>query len=64
MSQINLTITLDNIDGNIDAHQIASTIESTITQICGMEVQTNIYDNDGSKNSNPIFMRNMMRKIR
>lgn len=65
MAQINIQITLDNIDGNIDGHQIADTIEGIVKQFSGIDnVSTNIYDNDGSNSSNPIFAQNTLRRTR
>ena len=65
MPRINVQITLDNIDNNINAQQLADTIEGIIKQVSGIDnVQTNIYDNDGSNSSNPIFAQNTLKNVR
>ncbi|HLD91538.1 MAG TPA: hypothetical protein VI911_11120 [Patescibacteria group bacterium] len=65
MPQLNISITLDNIDSEIDANQLASTIENIIRQNSGIDnIQTSIYDNDGSNSGNPIMAQNIMRKIK
>jgi hypothetical protein len=64
MAQINIQISLDNVAANIDPNQLASIFEGIIKQHTGMEVQTNIYDNDSSNNANPIMARDAMNKIR
>ena len=65
MAQLNINITLDNIDPNLDAQQLANMVENIIKQNTGIEnVRMNIYDNDGSNSSNPIMAQNIMRRIK
>jgi hypothetical protein len=65
MAQININITLDNMDSNIDPNQLGDIIENIIKQNSGIDnVKMNMYDNDGSNSSNPIFARNIMRRVR
>jgi hypothetical protein len=65
MAQININITLDNIDANVDAGQLAQMIEQTVKQLSGFnDVSTSVYDNDGSNFSNPIVMQNSLRRIK
>lgn len=65
MATINITVTLDNIDPNLDAQQLADTIENTVKQLSGSDdVQTSIYDSDGSNSGNPITAQNMLRRIK
>lgn len=65
MARLNINITLDNIDSNIDPDQLANMVENIIRQNTGIDnVKMSIYDNDGSNSSNPIMAQNIMRRIK
>lgn len=64
MAQINVTVTLDNVDTQIDPQQLADVVESLVKSYTKMEVSTNIFDNDGVETSNPILTHNLMKRIR
>lgn len=63
MANINIRVTLDNIDPDADASVIADMIERVVKQQTGMEVSTTIYDNDGAEVRNPIFAHNILKKL-
>lgn len=63
MATLRVNITLDNMDSNVDANQIADQVESIIRQLSGYDVRTNIYENDGSNSSNPIMAQNVLRRL-
>ena len=62
--QININITLDNVSSEVDANQIANTIESLVKQYTHNEVRTRIYDNEGTRNGNPLMTHQLMEKIK
>ena len=65
MGQLNINITLDNIDPNLDAQQVSAMVENIIKQTTGIDdIRVSIYDNDGSNSSNPIMAQNIMRKLK
>ena len=65
MAQLNINITLDNIDGDVDPNQLAEVIEGIVKNYTGSNnVHTNIYDNDSSNTSNPILSQNILRRVK
>ena len=59
---INLNITLNNVNDQIDANHISETVESVVERITGFPTKTSIFDSDA--NTSPIMGYNSFRKIR
>lgn len=64
MAQLNIKITLDGINKDIDANQIANQIEAIVQRVTGLNSSTTIYDQDNQDMKNPIYFSNMLKKVR